>query len=276
MLPVNGGQVRHRFNVINATAVPIVRAADEQTKALVRSEAVTNGAGGFHKAAATQNGRISTHAAKIDSGALPRGLGDEVHGAADAVAVHVGLQGLIDFHRLDDVRGNGVKFDLANIRLRRRNVDAVDSGVGKARLGSANLHVLALAFVAFYGYAGQTAKGVGHVGVGQAADYIGGENLYDVIGGDLAVDGLGFAGGALGGDQDFKAHRLHFELGINTRGPASGDIQCLRKGFETDVRDGHRITSRIKIIYEELTTTVRRDVDTAGLDDSLSANQCAA
>ena len=44
-------------------------------------------------------------------------LGDEVHGATDAVSIHVGLQGLVDFYRLNNVRRHCIELDLAHSRF---------------------------------------------------------------------------------------------------------------------------------------------------------------
>src|SRR5437016_8103586 len=48
-------------------------------------------------------------------------LRDQVHRTADAVALHVCLQGLVDFYRFHNIRRDGIKLDLPNSRLRRGN-----------------------------------------------------------------------------------------------------------------------------------------------------------
>ena len=97
-LPADRRQVRHRLNVVNPAPIPIVRATNEQTETLVRTKPPANGTGRFHKAAAAENGSISTHAAHLHRGTLPGGLGDQVYGAANAIAIHVGLQRLVNFN----------------------------------------------------------------------------------------------------------------------------------------------------------------------------------
>jgi len=55
------------------------------------------------------------------------------------------LQGLVDFNGLDNVGGNSLKVNLANAAFWGRNIHTVDSGVGEAWLGAADLHVSAFA-----------------------------------------------------------------------------------------------------------------------------------
>ena len=164
---------------------------------------------------------------------------------------------------------------MANAGFGRRGIDAVDGDVGKARLGSANLHIFTFAFVPFNGHTGQSAEGISHVGVGQTANHFRGKHLDDVIRGALAVDGLGFAGGTLRGDQNFKVLRLHAEFCLDVRGLAGSDIHRLREGLEPNVGDRDGVASRLKVIYEELTASVGNDAHTLGLHRNLSANQRA-
>ena len=141
----------------------------------------------------------SAVAIEVVGGALAGILGTEVDGAADAVGVLVGGEGLVDLDGLDEVGGYDVQADLANGGLGRGKGDAVDGDVGEAGLGAADLDVDAFALDAVEGDGGQAADGVGDVGVGKAADDLSGENLEDVVGGAGGVDSLSFAMGALGG-----------------------------------------------------------------------------
>jgi len=59
---------------------------------------------------------------------------------------------------------------------------------------------ICLRLIAFDGDAGKTAESVGHVGVGQTADDVGGENLNNVVGGALAIDGFDFGRAAFRND----------------------------------------------------------------------------
>src|SRR5258708_24543567 len=148
----------------------------------------------------------------------PGGLGEGFKRTADTVWIHVGLQGLIDFNGFDNVGRNGVQFNLADAGFRRRNSHAVNCQVGEARLSAANLDVFAFTFVTLDGDAGQAAEGISHVRIGQATNHIRGKNLNDVVGGDLAVDGLGFAGSALGSNGNLEGLRLNLELRVRVRG----------------------------------------------------------
>jgi len=89
--PGKCGDVRDRFNVIDAATVPIVRSADEQSETLAGAKSLSDRTCSFHKAASAENGSVSTHAADVHRGTLASGLGDQIHGAANAIAIHVGL-----------------------------------------------------------------------------------------------------------------------------------------------------------------------------------------
>src|SRR4029077_706276 len=127
-----GSNIRDRFEVVNAAAVPIVGATNESAEALVGTEALPNRAGCFNEAAAIYDGGISTHPANVDGRALTRSLGHKIHGTADTIRIHVGLQGLVDFHGLDDVSRNGIQLDLAHSGFRGRRIDAINGEIGKA------------------------------------------------------------------------------------------------------------------------------------------------
>src|SRR5207237_1018354 len=120
------GLVRHRFDIVDAAAIPIIRTADENAPALIVAEPLANGAGGFNGGATTDNGRVTTHAAERNCWTLTSGLGDEIDGATDAIGVHIRLERFVDFHGFDQVGGNSVKFNLANTRFGRWDIDAVE------------------------------------------------------------------------------------------------------------------------------------------------------
>ncbi len=84
---------------------------------------------------------------------------------------------------------------------------AVDSDIAETRLCTANLYVLAFAFVAFERHAWRTANGIRDVGIGKTGDHPGRQHLHDVVRRALNVDGFGLALNTLGGDDDLFAHR---------------------------------------------------------------------
>src|SRR5262249_45600172 len=139
LLTTSGSEVGDRFDVVNTAAVPVVGATEEKTEFLINAKTLAESACSFDEVAAAFDWRVTTHAADADGGALAGSFRDKVYGAADAVAIHVGLQSFVDFDGLDDIGWDGVKFDLADAGLGRRNVDAVDGGVGETRLGAADL-----------------------------------------------------------------------------------------------------------------------------------------
>lgn len=94
-------------------------------------------------------------------------------------------------------------------------MDAVDGDVAEARLGAANLNVLALAFVTLERNAGHTTDCVGDIGVGKALDYFRGQHLENVVRRELAVQGLDFSAFAARIDGYFLLCILDLEGGVH-------------------------------------------------------------
>ncbi len=90
--------------------------------------------------------------------------------------------------------------------------------------------------------------------LGKLRIHVGREDLHDVVSCDLAIDLLRFTGGTLRGDQDLQV--LGLEFCFDACGVAGGDFDRLREGLETDVGDCDRLTSRFKVIDEELALSV--------------------
>src|SRR5215467_9133140 len=61
---------RHRFHVINASAVPVITRSKKYAELLVRPEALAYGAVEFIEGASADNRRVATHAVQIKSWAL--------------------------------------------------------------------------------------------------------------------------------------------------------------------------------------------------------------
>ena len=118
----------------------------------------------------------------------------------------------IDFHRLDQLRGELAEFHGAGA-VGRYLLAAVEGRKYKALTHSAHLNRTRLAAGAGDGDAGHTAKGVGDGDIGQATDIGSGNRLHHRIGitfGIQAVlDGAGVAG---------HHHFFYFELGITVIG----------------------------------------------------------
>src|SRR5450755_3400068 len=113
-----GGDVRDGFNVVDAATIPVVGEANQCAEALFGSEALAHGSGRLDQSPPIHDRSVATHPTQSDRGPLTGRLGNEVYGAADAVGIHVGLQGLVDFHGFDDVCRYGIQLDLARIIFR--------------------------------------------------------------------------------------------------------------------------------------------------------------
>ena len=142
--------------------------------------------------ASTDDRVIPAFRVEIDCGPVFGGLGAQVDGAADAVSFHAGLQGFVDLYGLNEVGRNKIQLNLPS-GFRRCESHAIEGRVGEARLGAANFDVFAFAFVALQRYIRKAADSVGDVGVGQAGDDVGREDVDDVIGVEGAVDGFQFS-----------------------------------------------------------------------------------
>ena len=177
----------------------------------MQAKALADGGTALHHATAILNRCIAAEAVEVHRRRFACSLGAQVHRTADSVAIYVGLQCLIDLNRLHQVAGDSVQFDLAHAGFRRGDGDTVHHDVGQARLGAANLYVLAFAFIALKRHARHAAQGVGDVGVGKAGDDLRGQHLQDVIGSASAVDGLGFAALALREHGDLIVFALNLD-----------------------------------------------------------------
>src|SRR3984893_10135222 len=121
---------------------------------------------------------------------------------------------------------------------------AVDGHVAEARLSAANLDVLAFAFIAFERYAGQAADGIGDVGIWQAGDDLGGEDLYDIVGGAFTIERLNLAALAFAANDDLFVDRLELKccIGIHTGSRSNGNI--LGKRLKAYIRNRERVFTR--------------------------------
>src|SRR5215472_87971 len=227
--------VRRWLDVVDSSAIPIIGAADQDAPTFVLAKTPADGAHFLGNVSAAKNGSKPSDRGYGDCRAFAGGLGDDVDRSTDAISVHVRLEGFIDFHRFDQVRGHGIEFDLAHTRFRRRNIHAVNGGIREARFEAAHLDIFALAFVALKRNARQTADGVGHIGIGERSEHFVGQDLDDVVGGALAVDGFYFARNALGGDQNLFVRRRDFHLHISNGGLPCGYRDRLGEKRKTDI-----------------------------------------
>src|SRR6266404_8042287 len=154
----------------------------------LRAETPAHGAVESTQRAAALNRCMPTLATEIVSGLFPGRFGHQIDGPADGVGILAGGKSFVDFDAFNQVRGNRVQLDVADNALGGRNVHAIDSDVGEARFGAANLDVLAFTFVALERDAGQAANGISDVGVRQTLNHPQGQHLDDFVGHALDVD----------------------------------------------------------------------------------------
>ena len=58
------GLIRYRFDIIDATAIPVVGTADENSPSLVVAEALAERTGGFNGGPPAHDWRVTTHSAE--------------------------------------------------------------------------------------------------------------------------------------------------------------------------------------------------------------------
>lgn len=136
------------------------------------------------------------------------------------------------------------------------HMDAINGHIVQPWFGAANLNVLAFALIPLEGNARKTPDRIGDVGIGQARDHVGRQNLDDVVGGALNSERLDFSAPAFAGHgHDFIVgadlqNRIHTGCGIR------GDGDLCRIESEPLMRDGNRIPARVEVLDRELTIRV--------------------
>src|SRR5271155_2695293 len=141
--------VGDRLGIIDAPAIPVIRAANERSPALVGAKSLSDRSARLHDVAVAHDGRGTAAAKNVNRWAFTGSFGNDVDGPADAVTIHIGLQCFVYFDGFHQICRHRIEFDFTDTGLRGRNVDSVDRGVGEARLKTARLDVFPLAFIAF-------------------------------------------------------------------------------------------------------------------------------
>src|SRR5262249_13066067 len=72
------GEIRNGLDVVNTTAIPVIRAPDQQPEFLARAEALADCACRLDKAAATQDRHVATHTAECHRGPLTCRFCDQI------------------------------------------------------------------------------------------------------------------------------------------------------------------------------------------------------
>src|SRR5262249_45014101 len=110
-------RIDRRLQVIDPTSVVVPRSAEQQPEFLFRTEAMTEGSTLLRIASAAEDRVIASHSEKIQRREFTGRFGFHVDRAADAVAVNVRRQSLVDFDRFDKVSRDDVQTDLPDRRL---------------------------------------------------------------------------------------------------------------------------------------------------------------
>lgn len=154
---------------------------------------------------------------------------------------------------------------MANTGLGRGDSDAVHHRVAQARLRSADLYILTLAFVAFNGDRRHAAQRVGDVGVGQRWDDIGGKNLKDVFCGESAINGLGFPVRSFVGYEDLIRSGSHLEADVQSGRLAGSHDHGAQIGSEANIADSDLVSTGGDICDNEGALAVGGDGTERGL-----------
>ena len=125
----------------------------------------------------------------------------------------------------------------------RGYVHTVNRHVAEARFGTANLHVLAFAFVALERDAGQAADGISNVGVGETVDHFCGKDLDDFVGQALDVDGFGLALHAFGSNDDLIGLRSDSQGSVQVNGLSGNNFDGQRVWRKSHVGKGNGIVA---------------------------------
>ncbi len=185
---IGAGVGRPGLGVVDTFPIEVVRGTEEKAKFFALEKALSDGAVKLIFRTAAKDGSIATGGLDVDRGDIFGAFGAQVDGAADAIAFHVGLQSFVDLHRLNEVGGDQIELDLTD-GLRRGNVDAVEGGVGEARLRAAHFDVFPFTLVPLKGDTGKTADRIGDVSVRETGDNICRQDVNDVVRGKGAIDG---------------------------------------------------------------------------------------
>lgn len=88
----------HGLDIVDAAAVVVVGKSGQSSQPVIGEEAFADGCAALVNIAAADDVSVATDAIEGDGRRVGCGLGDQVDRAADAVAVNVGLESLVDLH----------------------------------------------------------------------------------------------------------------------------------------------------------------------------------
>ena len=202
-------------------------------------------------------------------------LGDQVHTAADRIALHVRRQDLGDFDGTHQIGGNRVERDLPAGVLRGPDALAVDGSGAQPGLGAADQHVAPLALVALHNNAGNALDRLGGVGIGKAANLVGGDQIDEVDRVLLVVQRPrlphqfripGYRHGCGQG-----GNRKH---GVPDGSPAGWNHHVRRRRLETQIRRGQLGCARPDALQCESSGVIADGTYALAFDSDFDAGQC--
>jgi hypothetical protein len=134
---------------------------------------------------------------------------------------------------------------------------AIDRHVAEPRLGSADLDILAFAFVAFQRNAGHAPQSICDIRIGEAGDDFSRENLHDVVGSLFPIERFDLAPLAFAFNDDLLTDRFNLELGTHVRRTTSSEGHLLGKRRESDIGNLDGVAPGRQVGNLELALAVR-------------------
>ena len=169
--------------------------------------------------------------------------GPQINTAAEAVHLLVGRGDLGDFDGAERVGGNHIKRERAVAAIGRGDADAVQ--LHRVQVGPNPAHddEAALALIAIERDARDALHRLGGVLIGEATDFVGGDEVGQRLGGALLVDGARGAHGVAGDDKLVQRDDLGAEARIEARGGAGGDGHGLAQVGVAHVGELHGLST---------------------------------
>ncbi len=187
--------------------------------------------------------------------AIERGQRFYVDRGADAIAVHVRRQRLVDFDARQELRGNHIECDLPRIALGRRNAHAADADRVEVRIDAAHDDEASFALVARDRDRGHALDRFGHVLIGKLADRVGRDDIFEVVGVALLAQRRGLTRGVA--DDEYVVELVNVRADRERdRCVGVADVDRLRRGRGADVDRGQRVAARRHAVDAETAVAV--------------------
>jgi hypothetical protein len=149
------------LQIVNTAVGPVPASSHQKAEFLTRTPAAPEGAVEPAPPVAVLQRIVARRAVQRVGWSLLCGWRHNVHRAANPIRILIGRQRLVDLDTLNPIGRDCIHLHVAYRYFDGRNIHPINRKVVQARFRSANLHVLALALIAFQGDAGQAAHRVG-------------------------------------------------------------------------------------------------------------------